>query len=409
MRPRSIPAWTIALCLAATTASAQSQHEHQHHHGGAPARCGEPTLACASAATPFLASDGTLWLAWVAGGRVAVARSHDGGQTFDPAVMINAAAEPVDTGPDARPRVVVDRSGRVFVSYAVFKDKAYNATALFAQSTDGGKSFGAAQPLTDDPASQRFETLAIDPDGRLFAAWIDKRDAVAAHAKGETYVGAALAFAWLDPDGKRFTAARIAQDQSCECCRLGVGFAGPGRPVVLFRNVFDGGVRDHAITTFADPRTPGPVYRVSVDDWHLDVCPHQGPSLAIGPDGVYHATWFTEGDARQGVFYARSTDGGRSFSTPMPIGAADRRPSRPYVLTVRGAVWLAWKEFDGERTTVDVMVSRDGGVDWSAPAVAARTDDASDHPLLVSDGHRALLSWLTAREGYRLMPLEDRP
>jgi hypothetical protein len=404
---RLLPAWTVALCFATTAASAQS--EHQHHHGGAPARCSEPTLACASAATPFLAPDGTLWLTWVAGGRVAVARSHDGGQRFDPAVLVNAAVEPVDTGPDARPRLVVDRAGRAFVSYAVFKDKAYNATALLAQSADGGKSFGTPQPLTDDPASQRFETLALDPDGRLFAAWIDKRDAVAARTKGQAYAGAALAFAWLEPDGTHLAAARIAQDQTCECCRLGVGFAGPGRPIVIFRNVFDGGVRDHAITTFTDPTTPGPIYRVSVDDWHLDVCPHQGPSLAVAADGSYHATWFTEGNARQGVFYARSTDGGRSFSTPMPIGTADRRPSRPYVITVPGAVWLAWKEFDGERTTIDAMVSRDGGTAWSKPEVVAQTDDASDHPLLVSDGHHALLSWLTAREGYRLMPLEDRP
>jgi hypothetical protein len=28
-----------------------------------------------------------------------------------------------------------------------------------------------------------------------------------------------------------------------------------------------------------------------------------------------------------------------------------------------------------------------------------------DHPLLVSDGKRAFLSWLTAAEGYRLLPL----
>jgi hypothetical protein len=41
--------------------------------------------------------------------------------------------------------------------------------------------------------------------------------------------------------------------------------------------------------------------------------------------------------------------------------------------------------------------------------VTARTADASDHPLLLSDGHRALLSWLSAREGYRLLPLEATP
>jgi len=396
------------VCLTVGTAVAQT-HEHHHQHGGATARCTEPTLACASVATPFLASDGTLWLTWTAGGQVLVARSHDGGQHFSPAVALDAGPEHIDTGPDARPRIVVDRTGRAFASYAVFKDNAYNATAFVATSSDGGRSFSAPRPLTDDPASQRFETLAVDPDDRLFAAWLDKRDAVAARAKGAAYAGAALAFEWLNGDGKSLAPVRIAQDQTCECCRLAVGFAGPGRPVVLFRNVFEGGVRDHAVMTFADAQTPGPVYRVSVDDWHTDVCPHQGPSLAIAADGTYHAAWYTEGDARQGLFYARSIDGGRSFSTPLPLGAPDHRPTRPYVLAVGDAVWLAWKEFDGEHATVNAQVSHNAGQSWSPAAVVARTDDASDHPLLVSDGRHALLSWLTAREGYRLVPLEDQP
>src|SRR5882672_6437914 len=94
-----------------------------------------------------------------------------------------------------------------------------------------------------------------------------------------------------------------------------VASASPSQsPVVLFRNVFGGGVRDHAIMTFSDPITPGPAYRVSVDDWAIEVCPHHGPSLALAPDGSYHAAWFTNGSVRKGLFYARSTDQGRTFS-----------------------------------------------------------------------------------------------
>jgi len=159
--------------------------------------------------------------------------------------------------------------------------------------------------------------------------------------------------------------------------------------------------------TFADPATPGPVYRVSVDDWETDVCPHHGPSLAVAADGSYHAAWFTDGRARQGLFYARSTDGGRTFSAPMPLGAPDRQTSRPQVLAVPDGLWLAWKEFDGERTTVMAEISRDAGRTWTAPRPVAQTGDASDHPLLVSDGRHAFLSWQTQNEGYRLLPLED--
>ena len=383
--------------------------EHQHHMGAAAPGpdCPDAALACASVATPAFAPDGTLWLVWTGGGRVMVAHSPDLGRSFGPAAAVTPAATSLDTGPDSRPKIVVDGAGRVVVAYAIFKDKAFNGQVLVSRSIDGGHSFAAPRPLTRDPTSQRFEALALDPGGRLFAAWIDKRSAFAARAVGGKYAGAALAFAWSDDGGDSFAAARIAQENSCECCRLGVGFAGPGRPVVLFRNVFGGTVRDHAVMTFADPATPGPVYRVSVDDWETDVCPHHGPSLAVAADGSYHAAWFADGRARQGLFYARSTDGGRTFSAPMPLGAPDRQTSRPQVLAVPDGLWLAWKEFDGERTTVMAENSRDAGRTWTAPRPVAQTGDASDHPLLVSDGRHAFLSWQTQNEGYRLLPLED--
>jgi hypothetical protein len=48
-------------------------------------------------------------------------------------------------------------------------------------------------------------------------------------------------------------------------------------------------LRKPAVTIFADPTTPGPIRRVSFDDWAIDFCPHHGPSLALG-DGIYQPT-----------------------------------------------------------------------------------------------------------------------
>jgi hypothetical protein len=392
----------FALGLAAGEAAAQS---HRHHHGGA-APCPEAKLECAVSATPAFASDGSLWLAWSAGGRIMVAHSPDLGRSFGAAVAVSGPPARIDAGPDARPKIVVDREGRIFVAYSIFRDENWNGQVLFTRSTDGGATFSAPRPITDDPASQRFEALALDPSGALFAAWIDKRDGVRAKKAGKEYPGAALAFAWSDDAGGTFKSASIAQDNTCECCRIGIAFAGPGRPAVLFRNVFDGKVRDHAIMTFEGPGTPGPVHRVSVDDWRIDGCPHHGPSLAIGADGTYHVAWFTEGSARQGAFYARSTDAGRSFSAPMALGNGEAQPGRAQVLAVGTDAWVAWQEFDGEETTISFKASHDGGATWSKTARIAATRDAADHPILLADGSRGYLSWLTRAEGYRLIALK---
>lgn len=392
----------------AGAAAAVAQTGHQHHKAER-GTCREATLACASTATPAFGPDGSLWLAFAAGDRVLVARSSDLGRTFAAATAVTAEPQQLDWGPDARPKIVIHPDGRISVAYAVFKDKAFNGQVYYTYSTDEGRTFAPSRPITTDPESQRFEVLALGPQGRLFAAWLDKRNRAPARAKGETYTGAALAFAWIEGDGSTVGEARIAQDNTCECCRLGVAFAGAGRPVVLLRNVFDGMVRDHAVVTFSDASTPGPVMRVSEDDWRTDACPHHGPSLAVAPQGTYHAAWFTNGRARQGLFYARSQDGGRSFSQPMPVGDADRQAARPSVLASSRMIWLAWKEFDGESTLLMVMSSRDDGSSWSPVREAARSSGDSDHPLLTNAGERVYVSWLTRREGYRLLPLEDAP
>jgi hypothetical protein len=379
----------LPLLLMATAASAQ------HQHGGA-----QPE---SFTATPTFGPDGTLWLARGAKDRVVVVRSSDLGKTFSDAVPVTPGPINIDWGPDARPRIVVDAVGRPIVTYAIFQDQRFNGRAFYTRSTDNGASFAAPQPLTADSTSQRFETVAIDPGGKVFSAWLDKRNVAT-----KKYAGAALAFAWSD-DGSRFGDTTIAVDNTCECCRLAVAFAGPGRPAVLFRNIFPGSIRDHALLTFKANGTPGPLRRVSVDNWQIEACPHHGPSLAISADGGYHAAWFTGGTARQGLFYARADNEDAAFGEPRALSSPGRQPARPYLLAVGSDVHLVWKEFDGTRAQVRWQVSHDNGRSWTAVRTVAETTDASDHPLLVSDKKRTYLSWLTKQKGYRLIPLEDTP
>jgi hypothetical protein len=395
---------TIALALWQTTAFAQMNHQHASE-----AACEGAELRCASKVTPAFGADGTLWLAWMAGGQISVAHSKDAGRSFSTPVSVTRERLNLDWGPDARPKITVDAKGDVVLAFSIFRDKAFNGEVLTTRSVDGGESFAPLRPITSSKESQRFEAVGLDADGSVFAAWLDKRNRVPAQQAGKKYDGAGLFFASSKDGGATYSEAHLAADNTCECCRLGLAFAGPGRPVVAFRNIFEGGVRDHAAVTFSDSATPGEVRRVSKDDWQIAACPHHGPSLAVSAAGTYHVTWYTGGKARKGLFYARSQDEGRTFSDPVPIGRADRNPTRPYVLATARGITIAWKEFDGEKTTVNVMTSHDDGQNWSKPVTVAATTDTSDHPLLVSDGQKTYLSWMTKSDGYRIQPIEFEP
>ena len=137
--------------------------------------------------------------------------------------------------------------------------------------------------------------------------------------------------------------------------------------MVVFRNIFEGGIRDHAVITFNDADDPGRAAPCHVDDWQIAACPHHGPSLAITQSGTYHVSWFTNGKARKGLFYAYSRDGGKT--SRRRCRSARRRKTRRgrYVLAGPHGLALAWKEFDGERTTVKLMMSVDDGETWCKP------------------------------------------
>jgi hypothetical protein len=228
-----------ALVLWHGAASAQMSHNH-----AAESACEGTELRCATKATPVFGPDGKLWLAWMAGGQVSVASSANGGQSFSPPVQVTRDKLNLDWGPDARPSIAVGREGRISLAFAIFRDQAFNGQVLVSHSDDGGKSFAEPRPITSNTESQRFGALALDADGTVFAAWLDKRNRVAVQQAGRKYEGAGLFFAVSKDAGTTYTDAQMVKDDTCECCRLGIAFDGPGRPVVMFRNIFEGGIRD---------------------------------------------------------------------------------------------------------------------------------------------------------------------
>ncbi|WP_225647467.1 sialidase family protein [Bradyrhizobium australafricanum] len=395
-----------SLMLAALPSLAVAQMSHQH---ASEAACEETALRCATKVTPAFGRDGTLWLVWMAGGQISVASSKDQGKSFSTPVQVTRERLNLDWGPDARPKLAIDAKGNMAVAFSIFRDQNFNGQVLTTRSTDGGRGFDAPKPITASNESQRFEAIGFDPAGAVFAAWLDKRNRVPAQQRGQKYDGAGLFFASSGDGGATYSDARLVADNTCECCRLALAFDGAGRPVVVFRNIFEGGVRDHAIVTFSDLATPGEIHRVSRDDWQIAACPHHGPSLTISREGTYHVTWYTNGKARKGLFYARSRDGGKTFSDPLPVGQPNRSPSRPQIIAGPQGLVMAWKEFDGQKTTIDLMTSHDDGATWSKPTVIADTADSSDHPLLVSDSRQTYLSWMTKADGYHFQAIEGEP
>jgi hypothetical protein len=359
-----------------------------------------------STPTPAFDGKGGLWVVFTEADHVWLVRSPDLGRTFGPAVRVTRAAEKVDANGEARPKIAFGSRGEIYLAWTRKGRLPYTGDIRFTRSLDGGRTFDAPRTLNDDglDTGHRFESLAVTPAGEVFLAWIDKRDLEAAKARGADYPGGAVYYAVSADRGKTFGVNRKLKDNACECCRLAVAVA-PAGPVLLWRDILAGDVRDHSMVRWSKDG-PGPVARATFDEWAINACPHHGPALAVAPDGTDHLAWFSAGTKAEGLLYTRSTNGGGTFSPPFAFGSVSAS-SHPQVAAGGKGVFLAWKEsLAAGGTAVMARVSRDDGRSWSEAREVLRTDGSSDHPLLVRRGDEVVLSWFTVREGLRLAPLE---
>jgi len=389
-------------------AHAQMQMDHSSMAGSKPKNmCQSVGLECANAATPFFTADGKLLLSWTANGVVSVAQSTDLGKSFTSPVKIAEHGKSLDAGADARPQIVVDKQGNVFLAYAFFKDANWNAQINTARSTDEGKTFTSPVSLVNDGSSQRFPSVLIKPDESIFISWIDKRLVAAAKQGGEKRLGGSIAYSFSQDGGQTFQAERFANESSCECCRIAASLDPKGIPVVAYRAIFTGGIRDQASQVILEKGSQ-PVRRVADDDWKTDACPHHGPSIAVSGSGKFHVAWYTQGSKRSGVFYANSSNQGISYSRPSRVGTERANVSRPYLYASGLQVWLVWKEFNGSKSAVYLKESGDDGKTWTTPKILTSTAGYSDHPLLLARANEVFLSWLTRDDGYQLISIGQK-
>lgn len=388
--------WLAILALLGA-AAAFAQHSPGGHR---PASGSAPRVELGASAA--LDSSGALWAVNKEGGRVVARQSKDLGRTWSPPRPVSPEGEPVAADGEARPKIAAGRGGELYVSWTRPLSKPYTGEIRFSRSLDGGNTFSAPITVHADrqEITHRFDALAVGRDGRVLVAWVDKRDLEAAKAAQAEYRGAAIYYAVSDDRGASFAGDSRLADHSCECCRIALQPESDGGFLVLWRHVFAPDIRDHALARVDARGRAGTLRRATFDDWHLDACPHHGPSLAADGRGRLHAVWFTQAPGREGVHYGRLVEGGIEGRRRLGGDAA----AHADIAAQGERVAIAWKEFDGERTRLRGLLSRDGGESWSEVDLAA-TAGPSDQPRLLARDGRFLVFWNTGEQPLWVLPL----
>jgi hypothetical protein len=178
-----------------------------------------------------------------------------------------------------------------------------------------------------------------------------------------------------------------------------------------WRKIYDGDVRDITVmasrdggTTWDEPVKPRD------DGWVFPGCPHAGPSLKVDAAGIVHIAWWTGKAGEAGVWHARSTDGGRTW-TAQPIAVGERASPAHVQLALApdDRVVVSWDDGTAALPGILLRTSSDGGATFAPTTRLSGVGVAGSFPVLAVHHDSLTVAWTqTADSAYRAM-LAERP
>lgn len=401
------PLWRTLCCLAFVACGSVGAAPAAHQHGAKSAKAMDLGTSVA------IDAQGTIWAIQKETNEgsqyLVLKKSSDTGRTWSAPKRILEQPEPIVAAGEGRPKLAFGNKGEVYITYTKPYTKDYAGDVRFIRSLDGGQTFDPPRTVhvNRDIITHRYDSLVVDPQGQIFIAWIDNRDAKAKRARKQAYTGAAIYYTVSTDRGASFAGDFKVADHSCECCRIALALAPGGKVTAMWRHVFAPNVRDHAMTVLTPTGAVAAPERATFDDWRIDACPHHGPALAFGANGTRHQAWFGVKGEEGGVYYASAAPGA-PLGQPVKLGSD--QAAHPALAVAGANIAVAWRQFDGKATAILARTSRDGGANWEERELA-RTAQASDYPHLLSTANGIVLAWRTQDEGMRMLPLtaEKKP
>jgi len=375
-----------------------------HHEVSGSSDCNAIDITCATIVNATLDKNDLLHLVWIANGHLLYGQSIDFGKSISHIHDLADHGKSLDSGTDARPQIVINEKQQILITYAFFKDNKWNAQINLIKSLDGGESFSTPKSFLPTRVSERFPSMMMDSSSRVHMVWIDKYLINEKRVAGKNALGGSIAYSYSDDYGNRFVEPKIINESSCECCHIAMARNGQDGLELAYRGILEGGVRDHVIQRISATQI-SEVNRVADDQWKTDVCPHQGPTIAVDGLGRTHVVWYTMGDNRHGVYRAHTVGQGNQFTMPIKVGSEHVQVSRPNLVSVGDQLWLVSEQFDGQNTNIVLQTSNDNGDHWEKEKIIAATQGYADHPLLIVRNKVVYLSWFSTEFGYQFIKL----
>jgi hypothetical protein len=256
-------------------------------------------------------------------------------------------------------------------------DTSGNSEILYAQSTDGGKSFSSPRKLSNNSGKSRNATIAASGN-RVYVFWDD-----------DTPGNAEIFYTVSQDGGQTFSAPLNLSQNTGRSILPKIALSSQGILHVVWQDDTPGN-REILYAQSADgSRTFTPARNISQNAGRS-----LSPVIAVANANVYIA-WDDATPGNHEIFYVHSSDGGLSFSNTTNLSQSLSFSAAPAIAAFENQVHVTWtEEVTPENYEVLYSQSSEGGIRFGAVQNASRSPTYSGASVIGASEAGVYLMWI---------------
>jgi hypothetical protein len=307
----------------------------------------------------------SVYTAWLTSGGMSdiVFKRHI--MAFDPSINLS-------TGSSSPPKLAATG----YNVYCVWAENApRNYQIMYRRSTDGGASFGSTVNLSNSAVTSYGSAVSAS-EYNVYVVWHD-------NSSGEYDI-----MYRRSTDGGASFGSSMNLSNSAEFSGEADVATSGNNVYVVWRDFITGsGDIYYCISTDRGASFGG---AMNLSNTTLS---STAPALAALGNNVY-VVWVDAVTGNTEIFYARSTDSGASFSAPVNLSNSPAfSPDRPAISASGNNVYVVWKQAGLANHDILYARSTDGGASFSAP-VNISAGAFSQVPAITASGNNVYVVWV---------------
>ena len=259
----------------------------------------------------------------------------------------------------------VDPTGDLVLGFVAFPQKRKSTDVLVSRFDRSVDRWTPSVPIAETKDLERSPAIWIDgQSGAVHAAWVGNERRKSREVRSELRVGYRRSgdrgATWTPPRYFGVGTARARRPQLMGDVRgnlylaISNSYRGEQERIHLFQSAGGGGDWRPVDVNFPDDRKRGDT---------------GSPQLGVGPDGRACLVWIDPTAGRRAVVFSKST-GEYTWSMPVRVNDDSSMSCIEPRMAVQGeTIYVTWHVVKGDRTTLYVDRSQDGGANWNSDQV----------------------------------------